>query len=337
MTDVFILGAGFSKAIYYEMPTLAELSKKVRDGLLHRKFRLPVEIDNMGDNIEAWMSYLSQRQPWLKEYENDKNRSLAGEMREEIGRIIDTHTSNTCLFFSKHSWPQWLSSLILSWHKNQATVITLNYDTLIENALVTLVNNSKFLDDQHNISDITIGDIYPRYLSDILSRSMAVVAPDGVVNTFSYLKLHGSLNWYYSGRTDFYGETIYYSNVLQYGPPPVLHRDKEMLLIPPVYEKTGYFNNESVRRLWRDAGTALAEAERVFVIGYSLPSSDLGMGLFLLHNQPVLAADTYIVNIDSELKSRFDELLPKQPINSRFIGEHDAVVNFAEQYIQDDI
>ena len=156
------------------------------------------------------------------------------------------------------------------------------------------------------------------------------------INTFSYLKLHGSLNWYYSGRTDFYGETIFYSRVLP-RPLPELHHDKEMLIIPPVYEKTGYFNNESVRRLWWDAGAALAKAERIFVIGYSLPISDSGMGLFLTNNQPVLAANTYIVDIDSEPKSRFDKLLPKQSIDSRFICKHDAVVNFAEQYAQDDI
>ena len=84
MTDVFILGAGFSKAIYGDMPTLVELSERVREGLLEKKFRLPVEIDNMGDNIEAWMSYLSQRQPWLKEHENDYNRSLAGKCAKRL-------------------------------------------------------------------------------------------------------------------------------------------------------------------------------------------------------------------------------------------------------------
>ena len=112
MTDVFILGAGFSKAISSEMPTLAELSERVRDGLLNYKFRLPVEIDNMGDNIEAWMTYLSQRQPWLKEYENDKNRSLDGEMREQIGNVIYGQTLRACLDYDSTGWPQWLSSLI---------------------------------------------------------------------------------------------------------------------------------------------------------------------------------------------------------------------------------
>ena len=36
MTDVFILGAGFSKAISSEMPTLDELSREVKKSLLRK-------------------------------------------------------------------------------------------------------------------------------------------------------------------------------------------------------------------------------------------------------------------------------------------------------------
>ena len=196
-------------------------------------------------------------------------------MREEIGHIINEYTMEACRDLNEAGWPQWLNDLIRSWHKNQATVITLNYDTLVENA----VEKAQIPSGVPNEGDLTTNDIYPGYLANLLTRTRSIFSRGKKINTFSYLKLHGSLNWYYSGRTDFYGETIFYSRVL---PPPLpeLHHDKEMLIIPPVYEKTGYFNNESIRRLWRDAGEALAMAERMFVIGYSLPVSDLGMGFF---------------------------------------------------------
>ena len=85
MTDVFILGAGFSKAISSEMPTLDELSREVKKSLLRKNVAVPSEFDDLGNNIESWMTFLSQRQPWLKEYDNDYNRSLASRIREQIG------------------------------------------------------------------------------------------------------------------------------------------------------------------------------------------------------------------------------------------------------------
>ena len=225
-------------------------------------------------------------------------------------------------------WPQWLNDLIKSWHKNKATVITLNYDTLVENA----VDKAQIPSGVPNEWDLTTDDIYPGYLANLLARTAGMYSRGQKINTFSYLKLHGSLNWYYSGRTEFYGETIFYSRVL---PEPFhdLHHDKEMLIIPPVYEKTGYFNNESIRRLWWDARAALADSIRVFIIGYSLPISDLGMGFFLFNNCP-LGSEIYIVDIDPKLVPRFEEALPVRTIYGDFICEHDAVKNFAEQYAE---
>ena len=54
----------------------------------------------------------------------------------------------------------------------------------------------------------------------------------------------------------------------------------EALIIPPVTEKTTYFRNETVGRVWWEAAQALRHAARVFVIGYALARSDLGMRAF---------------------------------------------------------
>ena len=77
---------------------------------------------------------------------------------------------------------------------------------------------------------------------------------------------------------------------------------------------------------------AIAKATRVFVIGYSLPISDLGMRFFLTGNQPQSSTDIYIIDIDPEVKRRFEELLPKLSINRTFVCEQNAVEKFAQQY-----
>ena len=84
--DVFILGAGFSKAIATQMQTMVELGEEVRE-------RLSDEVDlasaipaSLGDNIELWMTYLSQPQPWLREPDIDLHRSLGGRIRNPLRR-----------------------------------------------------------------------------------------------------------------------------------------------------------------------------------------------------------------------------------------------------------
>jgi hypothetical protein len=62
MREVFLIGSGFSKAISNSMPLLRDLSKELLcqgDGLISSELR------NMGENVEHWMTFLSQPQPWL--------------------------------------------------------------------------------------------------------------------------------------------------------------------------------------------------------------------------------------------------------------------------------
>ena len=55
MGDVFLLGAGFSKAISHEMPLLRELSDQVRD----TEFEVGPSHSVLSGNLEIWLSYLS--------------------------------------------------------------------------------------------------------------------------------------------------------------------------------------------------------------------------------------------------------------------------------------
>ena len=188
--------------------------------------------------------------------------------------------------------PEWLRRLILAWHRREAVVITLNYDTLVEKACRDLRVSEK-------TSVLRPADIYPPYFANLASRSGVGLWGGEVFPTFRLLKLHGSVNWHYSGREDFHGETIFFSDVPEFGPPGDeaarnarsqrlrdMAADKETLIIPPVAEKTTYFNNETVRGLWKDAAAALQGAATLYVIGYSLPISDLGMRFFLAGNTP---------------------------------------------------
>ena len=330
MSDVFVLGAGFSKAIHHRMPTMDELSTEVMSRLNKLDRPVPPTLRKLGNNIELWMTYLSQPQPWLEKHQAYYNQSFVDHIRQLIALIVDDRVSTA----AADRPPNWIDSLVQLWHERHAKIITLNYDTLIERAAGRL----KIAD---GLIPLFPELIYPPYFSNIQSRSPTggrrLVKPQ---DTFSYLKLHGSTNWYYSGRDDFYGETIFYTDVPPLGEGlaemddylRLLSRDKEALVIPPVTEKTTYFNNETVRRLWRDAGSALAQATRVLILGYSLPVSDLGMRFFLTANQPSPSTPTFIVDINKELPTHYESLLPDLDVRTDFVGQTNAVEDFANQY-----
>lgn len=328
MSDVFILGAGFAKAIHSEMPTLEELSDEVINRLQSLSFPIPAPLNEMDRNIELWITYLSQRQPWLTEYENDYNRSIAGRIRRQIFEVIDERTS----LASNSKAPDWLVDLIKSWHNKQATIISLNYDTLIERT----AKNVAITD---NVKQILAVQMYPSYFANVQARSGVGLWGEGKLETFSFLKLHGSINWYYSGRDDFFGETILYSEDLPLGHEVWVEKhfrrpqskDKEPLIIPPVLEKTTYFNNETVRTLWHEAGFALANASRVFIIGYSLPTSDLGMTFFLKKHSPIGSTSVYLVDIDQDLKDHYRRLL-NWDFNAKFVQNQNPVEGFVNNY-----
>ena len=279
------------------------------------------------------MTYLSQAQPWLQDYETDLNLATARQIRKQIKEIIDDHT----LSAAQSGPPYWLCVLIRLWHDQRANVLTLNYDTLVERVIRRMSDS--------NVEPILAQHIYPPYFADIASRSGAAVWDGEASDTFLYLKLHGSVNWYYSGRDDFYGETIFCANLHPIGEDysrlreekealELLSKDKDTLIIPPVTEKTTYFNNETVRGLWKDARSALAEARRIVVIGYSLPPSDLGMRLFLANNQPAPKTPVYVVDTNPCVAERYADLLPKLRIVKveDFLQGPNPVERFSQQY-----
>lgn len=337
------------------MPTMPELTLVVRrqmerlakntgDGM---RITLPPplvdpedETRALDNNIELWMTYLSENQPWLDEVSNQYNQAVSAQIRRYIRGVIEARTSASMrptriLDDDLSTKPPWLDILIEQWHLKRAKVITLNYDTLIERASANLptVNGG-----------INTHDMYPPYFSVISSRSRSSFgfAPREL-ETFTYLKLHGSVNWHYSGRDDFFGETIYYSTVSSWGQNIAqaergsvqLAVDKTPLIIPPVTEKTTYFNNETVRRMWQEASNALWSASRVFVIGYSLPISDLGMQFFLKRSLPGKSTTWYVVDTNPDVAKRYKNLLePYQTVNCDFVLplEQEPVATFVESF-----
>ena len=170
------------------MPTVHELSSRVMPVIQRHDSDLANRLTKLGHNVELWMTYLSQEQPWLRVEENQHNLSVAGRIRREIGATVTEHTLQSV----SGQPPEWLERLLRLWHDRQSVVVTMNYDTLVERVARGLQvaserPNERF--DDPELYEIHLANLYPPYLTFVGGRSGYAVGPPLPRSTFTLLKL----------------------------------------------------------------------------------------------------------------------------------------------------
>ncbi|HXI84469.1 MAG TPA: hypothetical protein VNL17_10315 [Verrucomicrobiae bacterium] len=317
MSDVFILGAGFSKAIFSQMLLLPELSDEVEKFWLANN-RRPAICDLFRRELELWLSFLLEDHPWLMEAENLRNRALGldalGAIKNRLFVREEIAVGYEC--------PTWFTQLVEYWRTNSVSVFTLNYDSLVERCAASL--------------GIKTGNLYPVPLTPSGQRLGAVLAAKHT-STFRLFKLHGSGSWFYSGSEFARGETIYYIPYTGWSQTPAPEdpmvasiADKAPLIVPPRFNKGNYLRHETVHQLWTRASYALQAAKRVFVLGYSLPPTDLEMRYFLATNTKNGSPAVYVVDKNPEIIERFAAVFNNPSINQQFVYDGEPIPAFVD-------
>lgn len=312
--DVFILGAGFSKAVSDKMLVLNGLNELVDRELKNKQ--IPIE-RTFPTDLEMELTQLAQGRPWTSESDNLRLRAQFLDLVDVVRDVL-----TDCTKHATRAWPcDWLIRLIRWWNRTGATVVTFNYDTLVERGIIYM----RHPDDGPGLGPGPDDDPLPKDGWSYLYPIGLTPAPTPVASAFApseppdrarfkLLKLHGSINWFYSGQNLFLDETIYYVGPYRWmhyelegpgGRRPIDDHEKlqvewvstkQPMIVPPLAEKSAYFQHRVIRGLWGDAAKALRAAERVFCLGYSLPGTDT-MVRFLLHgSQPQQGTPFYIVN-----------------------------------------
>ncbi len=143
----------------------------------------------------------------------------------------------------------------------------------------------------------------------------------------TYLKLHGSLNW---GKCSKCGKITAYRDFrvtepksgLDYSILPIISElktktccgeplEEDSFIVPPTWNKTAY--HTEIDQVWKRAALELNDAENIFVLGYSLPDTDLFFHyLFALGvDMRTILKGFYVYNIDDAgaVEKRFQSLL----------------------------
>jgi hypothetical protein len=297
LDKVFILGSGFSKAVSPHMPTVKDLSDVVKD-----KARLEPELrsDKLRTFIEkadfeTLLSYLAQNAHWKDRSEFHAHQSLFFKIAD---RIVQEITEKETQGLNSEAVPPWLHKLVAYFDKQQSWVVTFNYDTILERVAFLSKSAGGY------INHVQTGWLYPkimRNISTLFPQEGFKLVQSNERNSFHLIKMHGSINWFYSGEYSLPGEQIYFGDANNNNPKDDYHRihqyvqGKERLIIPPVAEKSPFYGISLIRTLWSDAQKALGKAKEVYFLGYSLPEMDLTTRLLLMSAIPE-DAKVYIVS-----------------------------------------
>lgn len=272
MTTTFLLGSGFSKALSpNHMPVMAELSAAVQAELASNgQPPIPGADTPLAADFERWLSYLIETPPWISDGWQMRNAGAFADIASAVHRVLCARQDAA----TQDAPPDWLEPLVGYWERMGANVITFNYDQLIEAAWIT---------SPYRRTPSSTYNLYPVAIAPIGMRVSGVFGPNPATGGLTLLKLHGSLNWYYSGPGGPPGDPVYDAGLtgawgagLSIGSPDWEHlrSDKHPLIVPPAAVKSPYYGNAVLRSLWRQAADAVARAREIVIVGFSFPPTD---------------------------------------------------------------
>jgi hypothetical protein len=330
--DVVILGAGFSHAISDAMPTLDDLGTSVLESLgLKNDLRVPNNgVFDENFTFETWLTLLSENQPHLSVVENAENAALFLQLRD----VMTEELSDTEGRVLQETPPSWLRQLTLLLHFRRATVITFNYDRLLEAALERLDVLATI-----DGSDRRVG------IRDALWNRPPVPRVNEVwagrfLPTLRLLKLHGSLDWWIA-PLDVSGTSLIRNHFTydRWGKPSFSDDERSQLvpgrdvfIVPPTSAKSTYYQNLVTRELWRSSYDALRVSTNVALVGYSFPAADAVFTGMLESSLRGAGTHVDVVNPDAEAIGTRLKKLGMNYLTE--IGEDDCVAKFTASYLE---
>lgn len=303
---VYVLGAGFSKdagfplsrdftsddAFDYLRKKLDEKPKLVsKIDKIHDYVRYRIDNNYCKDNIESLLIHVSTAEYLYMESITEGKKTYSAEdifknllwyitrfLKEKTIETIDTIPSEYYIFLNKIC-------------KKEDTIITFNYDLVLEKVVTSL------------------GHQYRYGVDEKLSNDERLI-----------LKLHGSLNWINCdkcGPVNRHDKILTYESDSKETCPLCQSKKIEPILIPPLIYKDSYYNDqfygELVRESWALASEELSKATKIIFIGFSLADDDayaqelFKLSLNMNQNENL---DCLVVNrtCTNELKKRYESV-----------------------------
>lgn len=289
--DVFVLGAGFSRAAYRGMPLTDDLGRLVLDRMTDTDLRLGRPNFSAGGlTFESWLSWLGEEQPFDDPESALTRRALFVRLQNMIADALD----EVELRALDEPPARWLYPLVQLFQLGVATVITFNYDRTVEFNLPERITDAAG-------EFIQRDDIVVPFYSQLGTMFGDGRPSPRDVAAFDYLKLHGSVDWWVLP------DDVNGTSLEQGGRTAELTRaernmrsTRRRFIVPPTAQKSGYYRSQITHFLWQQPAAALTTADRVAVLGYSLPLTDNAAASMLSGTVARTSARVDIVNPDAD-------------------------------------
>lgn len=315
-SDVFFFGSGFSKSLINNYPTLNELSNYIKSKFQYEKESVQKHFvhevpSKFHDNIETLLTYLSSNLPYKTPVQVSADEALYKDITSKLAKYFKQLRSDYNIDANEPYIKQFAQYIL----GNKCPCITLNYDLMLEDIL------HKNTSTEYQESNDNFSVFYKMPIINLKNR-----VPDGYgrlagtktdinrINMPEIIKLHGSINWLYSGLSmsdPVYSETGDEDDYLKSG---LIN-----FIVPPVLDKQSQYNNVIIKSLWTKAFNAIEKARNIYIYGFSFPQTDYSIRFLFqsaLRNNPYYKI--YVVNIDSNLealKSHYIEIFGEHNCN----------------------
>ncbi|CAN5205067.1 hypothetical protein BH09PAT2_BH09PAT2_05780 [soil metagenome] len=349
----FVLGAGFTRAFNKTAPLMNIDGNDLDISSLISKYK---EFENIQKilksatlsskktkiDIEFLLSRLSISLPYDSLFLKKEERQLLFNdiSNKFLNRINKIQIDNE---LEKKECLEKFANYII---KNKLSCITLNYDTLLDEALF---NIEKIYD----VEQIYHVDNYfnPDGSYGFFCRDESSIIQDTAIfkdrSDTLLLKLHGSVNWNIKkGYKKPYPLDAFIHSEKWYKPPSAqrevssndrsVHLEESPFIIPPVLIKTALNEEPIINIVWSEAYKKLVEAKTIIFIGYSLPKTDIATS-FLLKETISSSKEKNIIVVNT--RSKKSKIINKEsPYKELFVQNkiefcYDGAIEWIKKYL----
>jgi len=334
--SVFLLGAGASTASDFNLPTMAAL---IEDSSFSRYKRLlefaskyfsnkkPHEID-----IEELITYLDFVDSKYSVFGDTPNPDI-WHVKNELfiylrERLTDRSGKEYCEKFKR----------LFSSHTQKLcrdSIVTLNYDLVVDMTLASLAQKN----DQGELSHDSLLDKMYSLVQEVTYWGGVPFNPHP--DPAYYLKLHGSLDWYYCPNDKCKNHLIFFANRLLAKWPKITENEicqlcgsrAEPVIVPPNINKS--FNRfPKLAFIWNLAYREIQAADALVVIGLSFRNTDYYLRWLVkssLFNVSRSGRTYELIDINEKMRDVFADLIGVKSEDIRYFKALPEYIDMVEK------
>ena len=226
--------------------------------------------------------FIQQNESLNSKYTNEKIRDIKEYLIKLIHYVVNLQTDKQSHYYN-------LFWKAIQKNNSNTSVITLNYDTLLEQAFEFLFRDHGYIDYSIHLMNYEKLPELKNFNFWINPREPILVNENENPISYKILKLHGSLNWKYCNccnqtlltpwdrkmdlnKGKFLGYTYPEKKEYEFS-CPIDGTEFQTLILPPTFLKT--IHNPVISQLMAEASREIRATKKIVFIGYSLSSSDV--------------------------------------------------------------